>query len=577
MAGHRQRPGVARVELHRAHRVLVGLLAERVVDSAAHFHDLQAVPPGQVGMGLGIAGVELNRPAQHLAGRIKGRAAELVHARQAAQHAVVGREVAGRVVLDAGDLGVLQLRVDGRGDAGGDLVLEAEHVLGRAVIALLPDHPVGDRMHQVDADAQLRTGAPHGAGQQVAHAQLGGDLGRVTVMRPVAQGGAVGDHKQRPVQRQRGNHLLGQAVAKVGVEGRPVGLQRQHRDRRLPAPVLVRPGRELVVGVGIGLGLDPEQHHRLQGVLHHALTQWLKPGGQFVACKISHGLGGQHVVMPRNLVDFGRQVDAVADQFAVIHDHVIHTQADAHAQRAARVGGPAVGQAALQAQAPGQRIDHAGKFQQHALRRQLDQAATGRRHAGLDQLGAGGAPGLDRRHRVARHPARPAHHVGLHHGRQPAHHPLGRWGGLGRCRQRCGRRGGTGQRQPVAAAGDGGNGQRPQHLAQRRDLHRQVVLLDHQAGPGQVQQLVLGDHPVAPLDQRQQHVESPRTQRRGGPVHQQQALGRPDLDPAQGDGLQQAQLPPGRWQQASAVSTHHPEPRIYPSLVTWPAGPFRPD
>jgi hypothetical protein len=35
----------------------------------------------------------------------------------------------------------------------------------------------------------------------------------------------------------------------------------------------------------------------------------------------------------------------------------------------------------------------------------------------------------------------------------------------------------------------------------------EVVLLDHAPGPDQVEQLALGDDPVAPLEQREQEVE----------------------------------------------------------------------
>ena len=65
---------------------------------------------------------------------------------------------------------------------------------------------------------------------------------------------------------------------------------------------------------------------------------------------------------------------------------------------------------------------------------------------------------------------------------------------------------------------------RPEQLAQRRDLHLQVVLLDHQTGPHERQELVLGDEPARACDQRDQQVEAARPQRDRLAVGQQAML-----------------------------------------------------
>ena len=62
---------------------------------------------------------------------------------------------------------------------------------------------------------------------------------------------------------------------------------------------------------------------------------------------------------------------------------------------------------------------------------------------------------------------------------------------------------------------------RPQQFAQRRDLHLQVVFLNDQPGPDQIEQLVLAHDPIAALDQRQQHIEGASAQFGGHPVHEQ--------------------------------------------------------
>ena len=81
----------------------------------------------------------------------------------------------------------------------------------------------------------------------------------------------------------------------------------------------------------------------------------------------------------------------------------------------------------------------------------------------------------------------------------------------------------------VSLPGDGRNGILTEDLAQGADLHLQVVLFHNQPGPDQVKQFVLRDRPVAPFDQRQQHVKGARAQRCWVPIDQQLSLGWPDL------------------------------------------------
>ena len=73
---------------------------------------------------------------------------------------------------------------------------------------------------------------------------------------------------------------------------------------------------------------------------------------------------------------------------------------------------------------------------------------------------------------------------------------------------------------------------RPQHLPQCADLHLQIVLFDHETGPDEVEQLVLRDQPIAPLDERQQHVERPRAEWGRRTVGSQLAGGRTQLEAA---------------------------------------------
>ncbi len=108
---------------------------------------------------------------------------------------------------------------------------------------------------------------------------------------------------------------------------------------------------------------------------------------------------------------------------------------------------------------------------------------------------------------------------------------------LARCRQWRGSRGSRRQlrdllaqrrREAITAPWNGRDGLRPEQFAQAADLHLQVVLLDHQTGPDELQQFVLADRAVAVLDQRHQHVEGTRTQLGRLAPDQQLALGAAD-------------------------------------------------
>ena len=86
------------------------------------------------------------------------------------------------------------------------------------------------------------------------------------------------------------------------------------------------------------------------------------------------------------------------------------------------------------------------------------------------------------------------------------------------------------QREPVATPGHGRDRVGAEQLAQRQHLRAEVVVLDHPARPDQIEQLTAIDHPVTPLDQRQQQIERTSTERRRRAVDAHPALLRPDFD-----------------------------------------------
>lgn len=111
----------------------------------------------------------------------------------------------------------------------------------------------------------------------------------------------------------------------------------------------------------------------------------------------------------------------------------------------------------------------------------------------------------------------------------PAHHITGQAQRHGGIDVRPGRRGAArlidqGHGEAVSDARHRRNRIGAEHLAQTRDLHLQVRLLDDEVRPNPVHQLLLANEPVSALDQRFQQVEGPRSQSDAVPVAQEAAL-----------------------------------------------------
>lgn len=90
-----------------------------------------------------------------------------------------------------------------------------------------------------------------------------------------------------------------------------------------------------------------------------------------------------------------------------------------------------------------------------------------------------------------------------------------------------------GQVEPVAAPGDGREGTLAENLAQRGDLHLQVVLLDDESRPHRGEEFVLRDEHARAVRERDQQIKRARTQGDGRTVCEQDALARTQLEPAE--------------------------------------------
>jgi hypothetical protein len=115
-------------------------------------------------------------------------------------------------------------------------------------------------------------------------------------------------------------------------------------------------------------------------------------------------------------------------------------------------------------------------------------------------------------------------------------------------------------REPVPAPRDGRDRLRPEHLAQGRDLHLQVVLLHDHVGPDEIDELGLPDDAVATLDQCQQQVERAGAERRGDAVDQHLPLAGADLEAAETIAVGHGPLAFGGRRRSAAGSKPAPEP-----------------
>jgi hypothetical protein len=81
-----------------------------------------------------------------------------------------------------------------------------------------------------------------------------------------------------------------------------------------------------------------------------------------------------------------------------------------------------------------------------------------------------------------------------------------------------------GMDEPIASAGHRRNHVGTQQLAKRRDVNMDVAVLDHLAGPHDVEQLALAHHALAVVNQSGENIERTRTELCRPAVDHQPAL-----------------------------------------------------
>ena len=135
--------------------------------------------------------------------------------RKRAQIEIVGVETVRPLALGALDLGVQQARLDRADDAQGDLVLQFEDVVERAIIALGPDMRAARRRDQLRGDPHAVAGLAQAAFEDIAHAELAADLLQVDGPALVSEGRVAGDDMEPLKPRQAGDDVLDDAVDEI--------------------------------------------------------------------------------------------------------------------------------------------------------------------------------------------------------------------------------------------------------------------------------------------------------------------------------------------------------------------------
>src|SRR5205085_9042378 len=113
-----------------------------------------------------------------------------------AHHPFPLAELLSLLAADALNLGSDNSGSDSTDDALGELILNGENVLDRAVVTLRPDVVAVARIDQLRRDAHTIPGLAHAAFENVAYAELTSDLTHIDRFTFVSEGRVAGDDEQ---------------------------------------------------------------------------------------------------------------------------------------------------------------------------------------------------------------------------------------------------------------------------------------------------------------------------------------------------------------------------------------------
>ena len=159
----------------------------------------------------------------------------------------------------------------------GDLILQVENVVQRAVEPVGPEMRAGLRFDQLRGDAQAIARLAHAAFQHIAHAEFAPDLPDVDGPALVDEARIARDHEQPFDPRQAGDDVLDHAVGEIFLLRIAAHvLERQHRDRGLVGQREPRRGRFRLDGLGASGRLRLRGEPDLQRIDPHRLGDVLQ-------------------------------------------------------------------------------------------------------------------------------------------------------------------------------------------------------------------------------------------------------------------------------------------------------------
>ena len=139
--------------------------------------------------------------------------------RKRPHHQIPGVHAAGWLALAAEILRSIDLRLDCHHDGVGDLVLHGEHVDQLAIVMFRPDMAAGRGIVELRGDAHAIATLAYAAFDDVAHAELGGDLLDMHRLALVGERRVARDNEEPAQFRQRGDDVLADSVGKIRLVG----------------------------------------------------------------------------------------------------------------------------------------------------------------------------------------------------------------------------------------------------------------------------------------------------------------------------------------------------------------------
>src|SRR6185437_6914662 len=235
-----------------------------------------------------------------------------------------------------------------------------------AVETVGPNMRAGLGVDELGVEAHAVTGFAYAAFERVAHAELAADCLHVRRLALVGECGVARDHEGARYARQFGSEILGQAIDEIFLLGvaRHVG-ERQHDDGKTGRGLYIRP-RFSGDDDRILQRINP---HRTRDVFERFFADVDERCVDLVAHLAPGVFGKTDAARLANPFETRRDVDAVTHEVAVaFHQHV--AQMDADTQQDLALRGDAFGACshfALHGDARADRVDHARKFDQHAV------------------------------------------------------------------------------------------------------------------------------------------------------------------------------------------------------------------